>query len=225
MYEPVLLCHLFAWVVPSIVCCAQTYGKPDLLRDVKICPESTCLAESRPDVLSFIARFRAGFAPTSVLAEDGSVRRWSLHWGVGVAIWSREGRSRYVASSSLTRCMPDLGIPKTVVLATRNSKAWLMIAWRLRKSLPVASLPSSLAANSALTRPRSSLVPSDGTALLQLSRRSANKPSIGMCDSCEPSAWRIVVGTSCTTPLSPVLVAVSRALASCSKRLSWRSPD
>ena len=38
-----------------------------------------------------------------------------------------------------------------------------------------------------------------------------------MCDSCEPSAWRIVVGTNCTTPLSSVLVTVSRALASSSK--------
>ena len=130
-----------------------------------------------------------------------------------MAIWSREGRSRYVASSSLARRMPDLGIPKMVVLAIRKSKAWLIIARRFRKSLPAASPPPSLAANSAVTKPRSSLVPSDGTALLHVSRRSANKLSIGMCDSCEPSAWRIVVGTNCTTPLSSVLVTVCRALA------------
>ena len=134
-----------------------------------------------------------------------------------MAIWSREGRSRYVASSSLARRMPDLGIPKMVVLATKNSKAWLIIARRFRKFLPAASPPPSLAANSTVTRPRSSLVPSDGTALLHVSRRSANKLLIGICDSCEPSAWRIVVGTNCTTPLSSVLVTVSRALASSSK--------
>ena len=68
------ICYLFA----------QTYGKTHLLRDVKICPESTWLAGSRPPVLSFIARFQTGFAPTSVLAEDGSARRWSLHWGKDV---------------------------------------------------------------------------------------------------------------------------------------------
>ena len=73
--------------------------------------------------------------------------------------------------------MPDLGIPEMVVLATRNSKAWPIIARRFRKSLPVASPPPSLAAKSAVTRPRSSLVPSGGTALLQVSRRSANKLS------------------------------------------------
>ena len=134
-----------------------------------------------------------------------------------MAIWSREGRSRYVASSSLARRMPDLGIPKMVVMAIRNSKACLIIARRFRKSLQAASPPPSLAANSAVTRPRSSLVPSDGTALLHVSRRSANKLSIGMCDSCEPSAWRIVVGTNCTTPLSSVLVTVCQALASSSK--------
>ena len=99
-----------------------------------------------------------------------------------MAIWSREGKSRYVASSSLARRMPDLGIPKMVVMATRNSKAWLIIARRFRKSLSAASPPPSLAANSAVTRPTSSL------ALLHVSRRSANKLSIGMCDSCEPSA-------------------------------------
>ena len=113
--------------------------------------------------------------------------------------------------------MPDLGIPEMVVLATRNSKAWLIIARRFRKSLPAASPPPSLAANGAVTRPRSSLVPSGGTALIQVSMRSANKLSIGMCDSCEPSAWRIVIGTNYTTPLSSVLVTVSRALASSSK--------
>ena len=57
--------------------CANIYGKTHLLRD---CPESKCLAESRPPpVLSLITHFRAGFAPTSVLADDGSVRRWNLH--------------------------------------------------------------------------------------------------------------------------------------------------
>ena len=81
----------------------------------------------------------------------------------GVAIWSREGKSKYVDSSSLARLMPDLNIPKMVVLATRNSKAWLMIARRFRKSLSAASPPPSLAANSAVTRP-TSLVPSDGRA-------------------------------------------------------------
>ena len=133
-----------------------------------------------------------------------------------MAIWSREGKSKYVASSSLARLMPDLSIPKMVVLATRNSKAWLMIARRFRKSLSAASPPPSMAANSAVTRP-TSLVPSDGMALLHVSRRSPNKLSIGMCDSWVPSSWRIVVGTNCTTPLSSVLVTVSRALASSSK--------
>ena len=134
-----------------------------------------------------------------------------------MVIWSREGRSRYVASSSLARRMPDLGIPKMVVLATRNSKAWLIIARRFRKSLPAASPPPLLAANSAVTRPRSSLVPSDGVALVHVSRRSADKLSMAMCDNCEPSAWRIVAGTNCTTPFSSVLVTVSRVLASSSK--------
>ena len=134
-----------------------------------------------------------------------------------MGIWSREGKSRYVASPSLARLMPDLGIPKMVVLVARNSKAWLMIARRFRKSLSAASPPPSLAANSAVIRSTSSLVPSDGMALLHVSRRSANKLSIGMCNSCEPSAWRIVVGTNCTTPLSSVLVTVSRALALSSK--------
>ena len=134
-----------------------------------------------------------------------------------MAIWSREGRRRYVASSSLARRMPDLGIPEMVVLATRNSKAWLIIARRFRKFLSAASSPPSLAADSAVTRPRSSLVPSGGTALPQVSRRSANKLSIGICESCEPSAWRIMVGTNYTTPLSSVLVTASRALASSSK--------
>ena len=134
-----------------------------------------------------------------------------------MAIWSREGKSKYVASPSLARLMPDLSIPKMVVLATRNSKAWLMIARRFRKSLSAASPPPSLAANSAVTRPTSSLVPSDGMALLHVSRRSPSKLSIGLCDSWVPSAWRIVVGTNCTTPLSSVLVTVSRALASSSK--------
>ena len=111
--------------------------------------------------------------------------------------------------------MPDLGIPEVVVLATRNSKVWPMIARRFRKPLP-----PSLAANSAVTRPRSSLVPSGGTAFPQVSRRSANKLSIGICESWEPSAWRIVVGTNCTTPLSFVLVTVSQALALSSKGVS-----
>ena len=133
-----------------------------------------------------------------------------------MAIWSREGKSKYVASPSLARLMPDLSIPKMVVLAIRNSKAWLMIARRFRKPLSAASPPPSLAANSSVTRP-TSLVPSDGMALLHVSRRSPNKLSIGICDSWVPSAWRIVVGTNCTMPLSSVLVTVSRALASSSK--------
>ena len=110
--------------------------------------------------------------------------------------------------------MPDLSIPKMVVLVTRNSKAWLMIARRFRKSLSAASPPPLLAAKSAVTRP-TSLVPWDGVALLHVS--SPNKLSIGMFDSWVPSARRIVVGTNCTTPLSSVLVTVSRALASSSK--------
>ena len=135
-----------------------------------------------------------------------------------MAIWSRESKGKYVASPSLARLMPDLSIPKMVVLATRNSKAWLMIARRFRKSLSAASPPPSLAANSAVTRP-TSFVPSDGMwmALLNVSRRSPNKLSIGMFDSWVPSARRIVVGTNCTTPLSSVLVTASRALASSSK--------
>ena len=133
-----------------------------------------------------------------------------------MTIWSREGKSKCVASPSLARLMPDLSIPKMVVLVTRNSKAWLMIARRFRKSLSAASPPPLLAAKSAVTRP-TSLVPWDGVALLHVSRRSLNKLSIGMFDSWVPSARRIVVGTNCTTPLSSVLVTVSRALASSSK--------
>ena len=78
------------WVLYNLLSVVRKHmGKTHLLWDVKIRSESTCLAESlpstclaesRPPVLSFIARLRAGFAPTSVLAEDGSVRRWSLHW-------------------------------------------------------------------------------------------------------------------------------------------------
>ena len=75
-----------------IVCWSQTHGKTHLLRDIKIYPESKCLAESRSPVLSFIARFQAGFVPTSVLAEDGSVRRWRLHWGKDVGGGHLESR-------------------------------------------------------------------------------------------------------------------------------------
>ena len=41
-------------------------------------------AVSRSSVLSFIARFRAGFAPTSVLAEDGRVGYSLPSSGVGL---------------------------------------------------------------------------------------------------------------------------------------------
>ena len=92
-----------------------------------------------------------------------------------------------------------------------------MIARCFRKSFSAASPPPSLAANSAVTRP--TLAPSGGTALLHISRRSPNKLSIDRFDSWMPSARRIVVGTNCTTPLSSVLVTISRALASSSKEV------
>ena len=116
--------------------------------------------------------------------------------------------------------MPHLGAPEVVVLAIRNSKAWPMIVRRFRKSLQAASPPPSLAANSAVTRPRSSLVPFGGTTFPQVSRRSANKRSIGTCKSWEPSAWRIVLGTNYITSLLSVVVTVSRALALSSKGVS-----
>ena len=78
----------------------------------------------------------------------------------------------------MARRMPDLGAPEVVVLATKNSKARPTIVRRFLISLKVASPPPSLAANSAVTRPRSSLVPSRGTAFSQASSRSANRRSI-----------------------------------------------
>ena len=68
-----------------------------------------------------------------------------------------------------------------------------------------------------MTRPRSSLVPSHGTAFLQASSRSDNRRSIETSESLEPSAWRIVFGTNCTTPLSSDVVMISRALVLFSK--------
>ena len=97
-----------------------------------------------------------------------------------------------------------------VVLVTRNSKAWPMIARRFRKSLPAASPPPSLATNSAVTGPGSSLVPSGGTAVPQVSRRSASKLSIGTYES-----WEHRLGGSCSARI------VSRRC-----RPSWlRSPE
>ena len=113
--------------------------------------------------------------------------------------------------------MPDLGAPEVVVLANRNSKAWSTIVRRFLKSLKVVSPPPSLAANSAMTRARSSLVPSRGTAFLQASSRSINRRWTGESESVQPSAWRIVFGTKCTTPVSSVVVTISRALVLSSK--------
>ena len=47
---------------------------------------------------------------------------WVGVLAVDWVIWSREGKRRYVESPSMARRMPDLGVPKVVVLATRNSK-------------------------------------------------------------------------------------------------------
>ena len=113
--------------------------------------------------------------------------------------------------------MPDLGVLEVVVLATRNSKARPTIVRRFLKSLVVASPPPSLATNRAVTRPRSSLVPSRGTAFSQASSRSANRRSIGTSESLAPLAGRIVLDTNCTTPLSSVVVTTFRALALFSK--------
>ena len=55
-----------------------------LLGNIEICPKHHCVAVCSPSVLSSIARFRAGFASTSVPAEDGRVRRWNRRWGKGV---------------------------------------------------------------------------------------------------------------------------------------------
>ena len=78
LYVPVLLCPLFAWIVPFVVCRAQSYEK--LTCFGTNCPESIyAWLKAAPPLSSPFARFRSGFAPTSVLAEDGSVRLWSLH--------------------------------------------------------------------------------------------------------------------------------------------------
>ena len=116
----------------------------------------------------------------------------------------------------MARRMHDLEAPEAMVLASRNSKTRPTIVRRFRKSRRVASPPPSLVANSAVARPRSSLVPSPGTKLSQTSGRSDSRRSIGTSESREPSASRIMFGTNCTTPLSSVVVTISQALV-----LSW----
>ena len=117
----------------------------------------------------------------------------------------------------MARRMSAPRAPKVAMLATRNSKTWPTIVRRFRKSRKVTSPPPSLAANSATTRPSSSLVPAPETALSQTSSWSDRRRSIGISDSREPSTWRIVFGKNCTTPVSSVAVTTSRALA-----LSWK---
>ena len=51
----------------------------------------------------------------------------------------------------------------------------------------------------------------------QTSSRSDRRRSIGISESQELLAWRIMFGKRCTTPVSFVVVRVSRALA-----LSWK---
>ena len=144
-----------------------------------------------------------------MIVEGGWVGVLAAGW----VIWSREGNSRYVESPSVARRMPDLGAPEVVVLATRNSKARPTIVRCFRKSRRVATPPPSLAANSAVTRPRSSLVPFPGTKLSQTLSRSDERRSVGTSKSREPSSLRIVFGTNCTTPVSSVVVTTYRALA------------
>ena len=113
----------------------------------------------------------------------------------------------------MARHMSDLEAPEVVVLATMNSKARPTIVRHFRKSRRVASPPSSLAANNAATRWGASLVPSPGTTLSHASSRSNRRRPIGIFDIREPSAWRIVFGRNCTTPVSSVAVTTSGALA------------
>ena len=115
---------------------------------------------------------------------------WAGFLATGWAIWSREGKRRYVESPSMARRMPDLGVHEVVVLATRNSKARPTIVRRFRKSWRAASPPPLLASNSLATT-SSSLVPFLGTALSQTSSRSDRRRPISTSDSREPSAWRI----------------------------------
>ena len=117
----------------------------------------------------------------------------------------------------MARRMPDLGAPEVVMLPTRNSKPGPTIVRRFRQSRRVASLLPSLAANSAATRPSSSLVLSPGTVLSQTLSRRDRRRSIATSDSQKPSARRIVLGKNCTTPVSSVTVTTTRALA-----LSWK---
>ena len=78
---------------------------------------------------------------------------WVRVLAAGWVIWSREGRKRYVESTSMARRMPDLGAPEVVVLATRNVKARPTIVRRFRKSRRATSPPPLLAANRTATRP------------------------------------------------------------------------
>ena len=86
-----------------------------------------------------------------MVVEGGWVRVLAAVW----AIWSCEDNIRYMESPSVVRCMLDLGAPEVVVLATTNTKARPTIVRRSGKSWRVASPPPSLAANSAVRRPRS----------------------------------------------------------------------
>ena len=117
----------------------------------------------------------------------------------------------------MARRMPDLGAPEVVKLAIRNSKARPTIVRRFLKSLKLATPPDLLAGNSTVTRVRSLSVPFRGTALSQASSRSNSRRSIRTSEPLEPSAWRIMFSTNCTTPLSSVVVTISRVLALSSK--------
>ena len=142
---------------------------------------------------------------------------WIRVLAAGWVIWIYDGNRGYVESPGVARRMPDLEASEVVVLTTKNSKARPTIVRRCRKSRRVASPPPSLVANSTATKPSSSLVSSSGTVLPQTSSRRDRRQSIGIPDSREPLAWRVVFGTICPTPVSSVVVTTSRVLT-----LSWK---
>ena len=115
---------------------------------------------------------------------------WIGVLAAGWVIWSREGKRRYVESPSVARRLPDLGAPEEVVLSTRNSKARQTIVQRFRTASPAPSM----AANSAATRPSSSLVPSPGIIVCR-------RPQVGVM-KVDPSAHPTVgsrrLGGSCS---------------------------